>query len=323
MVTIDAGAYPHILCAIVAAAPPAALLTLRATSKSLREAVDTRLASHVLLWADGRVSSRLLPSGRLPFRLADLADHIHILDIQMFVPRRPGDSGLRVLQDRFLWARCDANTRCNCGWSRLAQPRFPPMPHLRAVRRWGPHTCWAPAVPRLTHFEASHHADTWHVPDDVAWYILPTWAVSRFNRVDVDARPRYVLAGTRTRGLFGMVDEWNVKRAVDRADKEDEERSATRADYFAALLAMVWLHDEDKDGKWTLVDVESWPEWEGATGVADTIRQRITRCCVAAHLYKGKKAGIEDKLRFISSEEYEEEMGELAALEEDDHEWKF
>lgn len=47
--TLDASAYPHLLDAVLSLADRGALLTLRSTSRSLRDAADARLAEHVKL----------------------------------------------------------------------------------------------------------------------------------------------------------------------------------------------------------------------------------------------------------------------------------
>jgi hypothetical protein len=336
---LDAEAYPHIFRAIVAATPPAGLLALRAASKTLRDTVDARLASHILLWTDGRVSSRLLPTGRLPRPLPELAEHVAIADLQA---------------PHVDWSRYDSDGapdatphRCRCGWSTTRPPAHLAdlvLPNLATIRRWGPHTCWAPPAPRrVTHYGGAPDAEGGAVPDEVVWYLHSPGAPSRFNRLDLGAEPRYVIGGARTGALFGMIEELKVQREVDSADEAEcgsgcsscsecgETRvttrkvrtPATRADHFAALLAMFWLDDEDEDGAWVLVDVEEWPEWDGLRGVAAAIRERVARCCVAAHWDEAQMAGIDKKLRFLSTEEYEAEIGEVAVLEGDDHEWAF
>lgn len=64
--TLDAASYPHLLDLIFAYAPPSSLLALRGASHSLRDRADGILARHILVFADGRVASRLAPRGRLP-----------------------------------------------------------------------------------------------------------------------------------------------------------------------------------------------------------------------------------------------------------------
>ncbi|BEJ13889.1 hypothetical protein CspHIS471_0310630 [Cutaneotrichosporon sp. HIS471] len=152
--------------------------------------------------------------------------------------------------------------------------------------------------------------------------------MSRFNRIDDGGVPRYVVAGARTGALFNMIDEWGVKQEVDGADEleadndSNETNKASLADHFAALLAMFRLDDEDEDATWALVDVERWPQFEGVE-VKDAIRARVARCCVAANWDEGQMEGIDQKLRFLTMSEYQEEMGNVAALERDDHGWAF
>ncbi|GMK53797.1 hypothetical protein CspeluHIS016_0103830 [Cutaneotrichosporon spelunceum] len=335
--------HPYILQSVVAATPPDSLLSLRAASVALRDSVDARLAAHVLLWADGRVSSRLLPTGRLPRPLSALADRVKTLDVQ--APPLRADNARASAS-----ALSHSGPTCRCGWTSTPPHDLPPLPHLETVRRWGAHTCWAPPAPRtVTHYGPALDADSGHVPERVVWYLHSPAAVSRFNRLDVGDAPRYVIGGARTGALFDMIDELGVKAEVESADAQaqaqaegrgevggeherrgkgsgegESRRRASVADHFGALLAMLWLLDHDEDGVWTLVDAESWPQWEGRGDVEAAIRGRVARCCVVANWDKKQLEGIERKLRFLSLAEYEAEIGEVAALEgDDDHGWRF
>lgn len=347
---LDAGAFPHIFRAIVASTPPDGLISLRAACKSLRKEVDADLATHVLLWNNGRVSSRLLPKGRLPRPLSELCDHVKTLDIQpMDWVEYPPDS--ESGDDPPSQERPDAFP---CG--RIATHTLPLLPHLRTVRRWGRLVYWAPpARLRVTHYP-TNDSEGQPIRGQAMWYMHSPSAMSRLNRLDIGFRtpPRYVMAGARTGALLDRIEEHKVKRAVDStndvecgghcdAECSECDRScrgegqecgaktgkgkvrtpASRADHFAALLAMLWLEEKYKGDEWVLVDVESWPQWEGMCGVAEAIRERLKQCCAAAGWNEAQMKEIERRLRFLSGKEYEEEIGEAAALELDDHRWRF
>ncbi|BEI90691.1 uncharacterized protein CcaverHIS019_0307610 [Cutaneotrichosporon cavernicola] len=330
---LDANTYPHILRSIVTATPPNGLLCLRTASKSLRNAVDARLSSHILVWENGRISSRLLPFQCLPRPLPELAEHVKILDIQ--APHVEwGDEenrmcDLSISNSSRSISRPSSTPTCRCGWSALPHA-LPPLPNLQTVRRWGPHTCSAPPSPQtVTHYGPAIDAEGGPVPDKLVWYLLSPAAVSRFNRIDDGGVPRYVVAGARTGALFNIIDELGFKKEVEGVDELEADNDSNETNeavslayHFAALLSMFWLDDEDEDATWALVDVESWPQFEGVE-VKDAIRARVARCCAAANWDEGQMEGIDQKLRFLTMSQYQQEIGEVAALERDDHGWAF
>ncbi|KLT46329.1 hypothetical protein CC85DRAFT_281416, partial [Cutaneotrichosporon oleaginosum] len=72
---LDHTAFPHLLRAILDAAPPASLLALRATSRALRDAADPKLAHHLVLSEGVRTPCAL----RLP---AHMYQYTRVLDLR-------------------------------------------------------------------------------------------------------------------------------------------------------------------------------------------------------------------------------------------------
>lgn len=105
---LDASAYPHILDAVLAHADYAALLALRAASRTLRDAADARLATHVRLHIPCGVHVHALGprmNVRMDARL--LRERIRRLEVHSLVS--PGCSGkLPMFMD---WARAVAPVR--------------------------------------------------------------------------------------------------------------------------------------------------------------------------------------------------------------------
>lgn len=376
---LDAEAYPHILTSIFAQATLSSLYTLRATSRTLRDQIDAKLASHVMSFSDGRYASRVAPTHRLPRPISDLSQNVKILDIQApsvewSKPYHPYESNVEDDTSSTLGQlSISASPNCRCGWPTLAPPpHLAPFadpaafPNLHTVRRWGPHTCWIPpAAAKVTHFGGEADSEGGKVPDEVMWYIHSPDDVSRFIRLDLPGEgkvggdiARYGIAGRRVAALFEMAEEMDAAGVVDSADEEDSDYDeeeevngqeggkegkenenegcnrtskskktrASLADGFAALLAMFWLDDpEEEEAWWALVDVEKWSVWaESSEDVVQTIRKRVSRCCAHADWNAEEMAAIDEKLRFMSAQEYRAEVGEgVWELEMDDHGWVF
>lgn len=370
---LDADAYPHIFTSILLSAPYPSLLALRTTTRVLRDAIDARLAKHILVFEDGRLASRLAPRGRLPRPLSEVGEHVRVLDIKpprlpLLAPTDPLSLRLTI-PEPFPIMTSPLPGRCRCGLSEsIPPPHLRPLalslPNLTTVRRWGDHTCWSPAAKAgITHFRAEADDDP-RIADEAMWYLHSPSASSRFNRLHLPGGgvEKYSLAGERVRELFEKVDKMGGVEACESADEEAEAEAeagedaddegevkgagtrerkngkktpahtpahphASRADGFAAFLALLWLDDpEDEDESWALVDVEHWSVWDDAErgDVARIIKERVWRCLVNAGWDEDELEAAEDKLRFLSGEEYRAEVGEeVAALEMDDHAWKF
>lgn len=145
---LSADMYPHIMDKIIAAAPFASLLALRAASKDMCTRIDKRLVDHVLLWSDGRMASRLAPHKRLPRhdwdRYPELAEALRVVDIQSgrYYSFAPPDR----------WIIWDHQTitppgqYCTCAWrqwypsSNTLGTYFPKV-KIPVLRRWGDHSC--------------------------------------------------------------------------------------------------------------------------------------------------------------------------------------
>ena len=391
---LDAAAYPHIFDAIFAAAPSTTFPALRATSRELRNAVDARLARRILVFADGRIASRLAPRGRLPRPLAELGAHVRVLDWQhpasffdslgsfpwkdWELTRTHSDE--RLTPDRRVWdglsGLMDALTLpsiafsgwlCPCGrlcaqppahLASFADPGL--LPALQTVCTWGSHDCWTPRAHVRLQFQGD---TTLGFPPLIHLYIHSPAAASRFNIIKVgdELHRRVVWAGMHTECLLKAsidlrrLEEQASTHAQDPQEVTQVVRTPTEiAELFAALLARwiatafseafseaafvepiptnptrkyaallaEWLtftdgHD-DEVGDFVLVDVEAWPGFEGLGAVRDVLSETLQEYCT-----RYGNAGRADKVRFITTTQYEEEMGEEAALEADEHWWKF
>ncbi|GMK53802.1 hypothetical protein CspeluHIS016_0103880 [Cutaneotrichosporon spelunceum] len=133
--TLDATAYPHILDSILSQAGYASLLALRTASRALKEICDTRLFEHVLVFADGRVASRLAPRASLPLLppsptalensyLNDLSSHLDTDDPTRVPTVRLTDAEIKVMVvdiqcPHFDWAELrdvsHLDDNCPCG----------------------------------------------------------------------------------------------------------------------------------------------------------------------------------------------------------------
>lgn len=84
---LDSTAYPHILDHIVAHAPHASLLRLRATCRALRDKIDARLSYHLVVW-----DNELWAGGRHP----------------AFAPPQPGPAGDNTTSIVNIWKKAQA-----------------------------------------------------------------------------------------------------------------------------------------------------------------------------------------------------------------------